>query len=94
MNNLPIFEWLVKLNSGTKRSNNRLNIYNTSLKKFAINYKIHTLILIHIHKNMAAALRTSHITPNPNNVSPVTPENRSPRRTKNAVKIQATRIRL
>jgi len=43
---------------------------------------------------MAAAFRTSHITPNPNNVSPVTPENRSPRRTKNAVKIQATRIRL
>lgn len=53
-----------------------------------------SLILINMHKNMAAAFRNNHITPRPNNVNPVTPENSSPNKTTKAVNIQTTRILL
>lgn len=51
-------------------------------------------ILMNMQKNIAAALRTNHMTPSPNKVRPVTPENNKPSNTINAVNIQSTRILL
>lgn len=74
----------------------QLSLYkriNKQNKNWSANSKI-TLILIHIHRKIAAAFITSHNTPSPNNIRPVNPENNNPKRSAKAVKIQTTKILL